>query len=143
MSDENYKRKLTAILSADSAGHSRLMGDDETETIHTLKNHCSAAKIRIDHNRGRVIDIVGDNILAVFRSVLDAVICATEIQREVEKWNKQLPDKRKMEFRIGINVSDVVEKMAEFMAIASISQHVYKSLRMLVVFAFLERLKTK
>ena len=110
MSDESYKRKLSAILSADVAGYSRLMGDGETETIHTLKNHCSAAKIRIDHNRCWVIDIVGDNILAEFRSVVDAVICATEIQREVEKRNKQLPDKRKMEFRIGINVSDVVEK---------------------------------
>lgn len=110
MSDESYKRKLTAILSADVAGYSRLMGDDEAETIHTLKNHCSAAKTLADHNRGRVIDIVGDNLLAEFPSVVDAVICATEIQGELAKRNKELPDKRKMEFRIGINVGDVVEE---------------------------------
>ena len=109
MSDESYKRKLTAILSADVAGYIRLMGDDEAETIHTLKNHCSAAKTLIDHNRGRVIDIVGDNILAKFYSVLDAVICATEIKGEVEKRNKELPDKRRIEFRIGTNLGDVVE----------------------------------
>ena len=110
MSKDVYKRKLTAILSADVVGYSLLMDDNEAETIRTLKNYCSAITALIDHNRGRVVDIVGDNLLAEFNSAVDAVNCGTEIQQELSQRNNELPDNRKMEFRIGINVGDVVEE---------------------------------
>jgi adenylate cyclase len=110
MAEEGFKRKLTAILSADVVGYSSLMDDDEAETIRTLKNYCSAITTLIGHNRGRVVDIVGDNLLAEFNSAVDAVNCGAEIQQELVQRNKELPDNRKMEFRIGINVGDVVEE---------------------------------
>jgi len=110
MTKEIYKRKLTAILSADVVGYSSLMDDNEAETIRTLKNNCSAITTLIGHNRGRVVDIVGDNLLAEFHSVVDAVNCGTEIQQDLAQRNKELPGNRRMEFRIGINVGDVVEE---------------------------------
>jgi adenylate cyclase len=110
MVQDKLKRKLVAILSADVVGYSSLMDDNEKETIRTFKNFCSAIKTLIGHNRGRVVDIVGDNILAEFRSAVDAVNCATEVQHELTQRNIELPDNRKMRFRIGINVGDVVEE---------------------------------
>ncbi|MDH3723923.1 MAG: tetratricopeptide repeat protein [Desulfobacteraceae bacterium] len=110
MAEKGFKRKLTAILSADVVGYSSLMDDDEAETIRTLKNHCSAITTLIGHNRGRVVDIIGDNLLAEFSSAVDALNCGTEIQQELALRNMELPDNRKMEFRIGINVGDVVEE---------------------------------
>jgi len=110
MAQEGFKRKLTAILSADVEGYSSLMDDNEEETIRTLKNYCSAITTLIGHNQGRVVDIVGDNLLAEFNSAVDAVNCGTEIQQELAQRNMELPDNRKMEFRIGINVGDVVEE---------------------------------
>ena len=110
MAEEGFKRKLAAILSADVVNYSSLMDDNEEETIRTLKNYCSAITTLIGHNRGRVVDIVGDNLLAEFSSAVDAVNCGTEIQRELTQRNMELPDNRKMEFRIGINVGDVVEE---------------------------------
>jgi TolB-like protein/Tfp pilus assembly protein PilF len=110
MEEKGFKRKLAAILNADVVGYSSLMDDDEEQTIRTLKNYCSAITTLIGHNRGRVVDIVGDNLLAEFKSAVDAVNCATEIQQELAKRNMELPDNRKMEFRIGINVGDVIEE---------------------------------
>jgi TolB-like protein/Tfp pilus assembly protein PilF len=110
MADEGFKRKLTAILSADVAGYSSLMDDNEEKTIRTLQNYCSAITTLIGHNQGRVVDIIGDNLLAEFSSAVDAVNCGTEIQQELSQRNMELPDNRKMEFRIGINVGDVVEE---------------------------------
>ena len=110
MAQEGLKRKLTAILSADVVGYSSLMGDNEAETIRTLKNYFSAIAAIIGHNRGRVVDIIGDNLLAEFNSAVDAVNCGTEIQQELAQRNMELPSNRKMEFRIGINVGDVVEE---------------------------------
>lgn len=110
MAEKGFKRKLAAILSADVVGYSSLMDDNEEETIQTLKNYCSAITTLIGHNRGRVVDIVGDNLLAEFNSAVDAVNCGTEIQQELAKRNMELPDNRKMQFRIGINVGDVVEE---------------------------------
>ena len=110
MVDEGFKRKLAAILSADVVGYSLLMDDDEAETIRTFKNYCSVLTTLIGHNQGRVVDIAGDNLLAEFDSAVDAVNCGTEIQQELIQRNKELPDNRKMEFRIGINVGDVVEE---------------------------------
>ena len=110
MAQEGFKRKLVAILNADVVGYSSLMDDNEAETILTLKNYFSVIETLIDHNRGRVVDIVGDNLLAEFNSAVDAVNCGTEIQQEIAQRNTELPDNRKMQFRIGINVGDVVEE---------------------------------
>ena len=89
MTKESYKRKLTAILSADVVGYSSLMDDNEAETIRTLKNNCSVITTLVGHNRGRVVDIVGDNLLAEFHSLVDAVNCGTEIQQELSERNKE------------------------------------------------------
>jgi TolB-like protein/Flp pilus assembly protein TadD len=106
---EGLKRKLTAILSADVEGYSRLMGDDEESTIRTLTNYRSVITALIQQHRGRVVDAPGDNLLAEFSSAVDAITGAVEIQRELAERNAELSDDRKMHFRIGVNVGDVVE----------------------------------
>jgi len=110
MAPESYQRKLTAILSADVEGYSRLMGEDEDATIRTLTTYRELMSTLIDKHRGRVVDSPGDNLLAEFGSVVDAVRCAVEIQEELRVRNAELPESRKMEFRIGINLGDVVEE---------------------------------
>src|ERR1043166_1232829 len=101
-------RKLAAIFSTDVAGYSRLMGDDEGATIRTLTAHRAVISSLIQHYRGRVVDAPGDNLLAEFASVVDAVRCAVEIQHELNAKNAELPDHRRMQFRIGINLGDVI-----------------------------------
>jgi class 3 adenylate cyclase len=103
----SMERKLTAILSADVKGYSRLMGEDEEATIRTLTTYREAMTTLIQQH-GRVVDSPGDNLLAEFASVVDAVRCAVEIQQDLKAQNAELPDQRKMEFRIGINLGDVV-----------------------------------
>ena len=110
MTTEGFKRKLTAILSADVKGYSRLMSQDERGTILTLTAYKKAMTILIQEYKGRVVDSPGDNLLAEFGSVVDAVNCAVEIQRELAERNTELPPARQMEFRIGINLGDVVEE---------------------------------
>jgi len=110
MAQEGLKRKLAAILSADVEGYSRLMGNDEASTIHTLTAYKEAMAAQIKQNRGRVVDAPGDNLLAEFASVVDAVQCAVEIQRELAERNEELPKERAMVFRIGVNLGDVVEE---------------------------------
>jgi TolB-like protein/class 3 adenylate cyclase/predicted Zn-dependent protease len=110
MADEGFKRKLTAILSADVEGYSRLMDDDEEATIRTLTDYREAMRNLIQQHRGRVVDTTGDNLLAEFKSAVDAVNCSVEIQRELAERNTELPYERRMEFRIGVNVGDVVEE---------------------------------
>ena len=110
MAEESFKRKLTAILSADVEGYSRLMGEDEDTTIRTLTAYRELMSTLIQKHRGRVVDSPGDNLLAEFLSVVDAVRCAVEIQEELRVRNAELPDNRRMEFRIGINLGDVVEE---------------------------------
>ena len=102
------ERKLAAILSADVKGYSRLMGDDEEATIRTLTTYREVIATRIQQYRGRVVDTPGDNLLAEFASAVDAVQGAVEIQRELKAKNADLWDSRKMEYRIGINVGDVI-----------------------------------
>src|SRR3989441_7378951 len=102
------ERKLTAILSADVKGYSRLMGADEEATIRTLTAYRQVMATHIQQQRGRVVDSPGDNLLAEFASVVDAVRCAVEIQQELKAQNAGFPAHRKMEFRIGINLGDVV-----------------------------------
>jgi adenylate cyclase len=110
MAPEEFKRKLTAILSADVVGYSRLMDDNEEATIHTLNDYREAMSNLIQQLRGRVVDTTGDNLMAEFTSAVDAVNCAVEIQRELAERNSELPDDRKMQFRIGVNVGDVIEE---------------------------------
>jgi len=106
---KEYKRKLIAILSADVKGYSRLMSDDEEETINTLTAYREVMFNLIKKYRGRVIDSVGDNLLAEFNSVLDAVQCSVAIQKDHKVKNDQLPENRRMKYRIGVNLGDVVE----------------------------------
>jgi adenylate cyclase len=110
MADEGFKRKLTAILSADVEGYSRLMDDDEAATVRTLTSYRTAIADHVQQFSGRVVDSPGDNILAEFTSVVDAVNCAAEIQRELAERNAELPDERKMQFRIGVNLGDVIDE---------------------------------
>jgi len=102
------ERKLTAILSADVEGYSRLMGEDEEATIRTLTFYRQQMTLTIQGHRGRVVDSPGDNLLAEFGSVVDAVQCAVVIQTTLRAENANLPQNRRMEFRIGINLGDVI-----------------------------------
>jgi TolB-like protein/class 3 adenylate cyclase len=110
MTPEKFKRKLTAILSADVKGYSRLMGEDEEGTVSTLNAYKEVMTGLIQHHRGRVVGTAGDSVLAEFASVVDAVRCAVGIQEELKDRNKELPEDRRMEFRIGVNLGDVVEE---------------------------------
>jgi len=102
------ERKLAAILSTDVQGYSRLMGEDEVATIRTLTAYRELMTSLIQQYRGRVVDSPGDNLLAEFISVVEAVQCAVVIQRELKARNMELPLHRRMEFRIGINLGDVI-----------------------------------
>jgi adenylate cyclase len=106
---ERDKRKLSAVLSADVKGYSRLMGADESGTIRTLKEYREIVAKLIQRYRGRVVDSPGDNLLAEFDSVVDAVDGAVEVQKQLKLKNDELPEARRMEFRIGVNLGDVVE----------------------------------
>jgi len=110
MEREGTIRKLAAILSADVKEYSRLMSQDERGTIRTLTSYKEAMSKLIEVYKGRVVDAPGDNLLAEFGSVVDAVNCAVEIQRELAERNADLPPARQMEFRIGINLGDIVEE---------------------------------
>jgi adenylate cyclase len=107
---EKFERKLSAILSADVKGYSRLMRADEDETVRTLTAYRRAIAKLVGQYRGRVVDSPGDNVLTEFGSGLDAVNCAVEIQRELAERNEELPPERRMEFRIGVNSGDVIQE---------------------------------
>jgi adenylate cyclase len=109
MTTQSFKRKLTAILSADVKGYSRLMGEDEDATVHTLKAYRELIGNLIHKYHGRVVDSPGDNILSEFASVVNAVRSAVDIQKELKARNTELSENRRMEFRIGINLGDVIE----------------------------------
>ena len=108
--EEKVTRKLRAILSADAKGYSLLMSDDEVHTIKTLKAYRQFMSDLIQQHSGRVVDNPGDNLLAEFSSVLNAVNCSAEIQREFAERNAELPEDRRMEFRIGVNLGEVIEE---------------------------------
>jgi len=109
MTTQEVKRKLAAILSADVKGYSRLMGEDEEGTIRTLNVYKGVITGFIQKHQGRVVGTAGDSMLAEFASVVDAVRCAVGIQEELKDRNKELSEDRRMEFRIGVNLGDVVE----------------------------------
>ena len=106
--DQKVTRKLTAIMSADVKGYSLLMSEDEIHTIQTLKTHRQIMSEYIQQHTGRVVDSPGDNLLAEFGSAVDAVRCAVEIQKRLKKENDRFVKDKRLEFRIGVNVGDVV-----------------------------------
>ena len=108
MTTQEVKRKLAAILSADVKGYSRLMGENEVETLRTLSAYFQIMTTHIQKHQGKVVNIAGDNLLADFGSVVDAVQCGVEIQKELKVRNVELPESWRMEFRIGINLGDVI-----------------------------------
>jgi adenylate cyclase len=110
MATKDFKRKLSAIFSADVAGYSRLMGEDEAATVEAITTYREIMGGLIRQHRGRVVDSPGDNILAEFASVVDAVQCAVAVQKELQSRNAELPENRRMDFRIGINLGDVIEE---------------------------------
>lgn len=107
------ERKLVAILAADVAGYSRMMGIDEEGTLETLSAHRAIADALIAQHGGHICGTAGDSILAEFASVFAAVECAVDIQRDLAKANMTLTEERRMWFRIGINVGDVMVKDAD------------------------------
>ena len=110
MASDNFKRKLTAVFSADVKEYSRLMGDDEQATVETITAYRKIMTDLIQSHHGTVVDAKGDNVLAEFPSVVDAIQCAVEIQKELGLKNADLPEDRRMAFRIGVNLGDVIEK---------------------------------
>ncbi len=110
MMEKRAKRKLSAIMSADVKGYSRLMEEDELATVRTLETYREMIAEVIRNYSGRVVDSPGDNLLAEFTSVVDAVESAVEIQKELKAKNVELPENRRMVFRIGINLGDVIEE---------------------------------
>ena len=110
MTPESVTRKLIAILSADVKDYTRLMSQDDVGTVRTLTAYKEAMETLIRRHRGQVVDAIGDSLLARFESVLDAVNCAAEMQRDLSERNADLPYDRKMEFRMGISLGDVMEE---------------------------------
>jgi adenylate cyclase len=110
LTEEGYKRKLAAILSADARDYCRHMGVDESGTVRAIQARFQAISKRITEHRGRVVDSSGDNLLAEFASVVDAVQCAVAIQEEIRLGNAELSEERRIVFRIGIHIGDVIEE---------------------------------
>ena len=109
MAEERVERRLTAILAADVAGYSRLMGIDEEGTHKDLKAHRrNLVEPKIEQHKGRIIKNTGDGFLAEFTSVVDAVRCATEIQQEMIARNTGVADDKRIEFRMGIHQGDII-----------------------------------
>ena len=109
MADARTQRRLAAILAADVAGYSRLMGNDEEGTLAALKaSHREVIDPKVAEHRGRIVNSPGDSVLVEFASAIDATRCAVEIQKEMAERNSVIPEDRRVEFRIGINVGDVI-----------------------------------
>jgi TolB-like protein/class 3 adenylate cyclase len=110
MTDPSSRRKLAAILSADVVGYSRLMAANETATVETLKSYRDIIARLVVRRGGRVVNAPGDALLAEFPSAVEAVQAAIEIQKSVEGHNIELEAERRMQFRIGVNLGDVIEE---------------------------------
>ncbi len=110
MTEKRVKRKISAILSADVAGYSRLMSEDEVSTVRTLEAYRKVISDLIEQFRGRVVDSPGDNLLSDSSSVVDAVQCAVEIHEVIRAKNEELSENRRMLFRIGVNLGYVIEE---------------------------------
>ena len=110
MADPEGIRKLEAILAADVAGYSRLMQDDDEATVATLEAYRAVFREKIQAHHGRVVDMAGDSVLAVFEAATGAVRAAFEIQGVLAERNEALPEARRMRFRIGVNLGEVIER---------------------------------
>lgn len=110
MSGTDLRQRLAAILAADVAGYSRLMAADERATVAALDAGRAVFRARIEANQGRVIDMAGDSVLAVFETAAGAVSAALEVQRELGTSSDTAPEDRRMRFRIGVHLGDVIEK---------------------------------
>jgi adenylate cyclase len=108
MTTDKSKRKLVAVVHADVKGYSRMMGEDEDYTVRTLASNRQEMSRLVKFHRGWVRDTAGDGFLLEFTSVVDAVMFAVEFQREMKERNAHLPDGKRMEFRIGVNIGDVI-----------------------------------
>ena len=106
--EPSIQRRLAAILAADIAGYSRLMHEDEAATVRDLKAHQSVILPLVGQHGGRIIDTAGDGLMAEFPSVIGATECAVELQRVMAERNEGVPDSRRMLFRIGINLGDLI-----------------------------------
>ena len=104
----DLERRLATILSADVAGYSRLMAEDEEQTLRVFRGHSEVFNKLVTLHRGRVFNTAGDAILAEFGSAVEAMRCATEIQAALRTRNDQLPHDRQVRFRIGVNLGDVM-----------------------------------
>ena len=110
MASEEIERRLVAILMADVAGYSRLIGIDDEGTLTQLNaHHSELIEPKIEEYRGRMVRTTGDGLLVLFVSAVDALRCAVEIQRAMAQRNAQVPSDRRIEFRMGVNVGDIVE----------------------------------
>ena len=105
---ESQSRRLAAILAADIAGYSALMGADEARTVRDLKGHQAVVLPMVGQFGGRIIDTAGDGVLAEFASVVNAVECALALQKTMAERNAAIEPDRRMQFRIGVNVGDVI-----------------------------------
>ncbi|UCE52778.1 MAG: adenylate/guanylate cyclase domain-containing protein [Desulfobacterales bacterium] len=108
MPEESFRHKLAAILSADVVGYSRLMSEDEVATIRTLSAYRDKISTHVHENTGRVVDFIGDNMLAEFSSALDAVDCAVKIQKTLDGSNARLAENQQMHLRIGIDLGEIL-----------------------------------
>ncbi len=109
MDPNRLPRKLAAILYADVADYSRLTGEDEDATHRRLSEYLDVISGSVEHQHGRVMHYAGDAVLAMFEAVADALSCASIIQNDLKKRNADLPKERKLQFRIGVNLGDVIE----------------------------------
>src|ERR1700682_2305064 len=109
MAEARVERRLAAILAGDVAGYSRLMGADEERTLRQLKAHRKELiDPQITEHRGRIVKTTGDGMLVEFVSVVDAVRCAVDVQRDMAERNTNVPAETRIQFRIGINVGDII-----------------------------------
>src|SRR6516165_896689 len=108
MTEDKVKRRLTTVLCADVHGYSRLMGADEAGTLGTLRRYRSAIARLVERHDGRIVNTWGDAVIAEFASVVEAVQCAVEIQKEISDQDSDPPHAHQMRFRIGINLGDVM-----------------------------------
>ena len=110
MSETSGRRRLAAIFAADVAGYSRLMTVDEDATVAALDAARNVCKAWIEGSQGRIIDMAGDSVLAVFETATGAVSAALAIQKDLKSLADATPEDRRMRFRIGVHLGDVIEK---------------------------------
>ena len=108
MAEETFSRKLAAVLSVDAVGYSRLMQQNDVQTVRTIKQCREIISQQVVAHAGRVVDSPGDNLLAEFSSVIDAVKCALEIQQALDAFNRNEVKAEDMHFRIGVNMGDII-----------------------------------